>query len=197
MIYGYIYSAKTKDGSKNKQEKAIKEKYPTAVIFEDVLITEKKNRPELKRLLGKAESGDVIVMQSITLISENAEETTAILSEMLQRGIQFSFLKEPYLDSELWTITSTEELLNTQIDILFGGMNYVPKKITRRKEVDARDIILKNSKDFEGTLDDMSVMRMTGIKSRNTYYKYKRALKEERKEKDRIARDFYEASINK
>lgn len=34
------------------------------------------------------------------------------------------------------------------------------------------------SKDFNGTLDDACVMKLTGL-SRNTYYKYKRELKAE------------------
>jgi ACT domain-containing protein len=37
---------------------------------------------------------------------------------------------------------------------------------------------LKHSKDFNGTLADADVMKLTGL-ARNTYYKYKKELKEE------------------
>ena len=37
---------------------------------------------------------------------------------------------------------------------------------------------MKHSKDFNGTLDDGEVMKLTGL-ARNTYYKYKRELKAE------------------
>lgn len=51
-------------------------------------------------------------------------------------------------------------------------------KLTTKKSVIAKEIILKNSKDFNGTNTDEEVMKITGL-SRNTYYKYKRELKAE------------------
>lgn len=50
-------------------------------------------------------------------------------------------------------------------------------KLTTKKSVAAKQIILKHSKDFNGTLSDPDVMKLTDL-SRNTYYKYKRELKE-------------------
>ena len=51
-------------------------------------------------------------------------------------------------------------------------------KLTTKKSVSAKETIKKHSKDFDGTLADADVMTLTGL-SRNTYYKYKRELKEE------------------
>lgn len=50
-------------------------------------------------------------------------------------------------------------------------------KLTTKKSVAAKQIIMKHSKDFNGTLNDPDVMKLTDL-SRNTYYKYKRELKE-------------------
>lgn len=50
-------------------------------------------------------------------------------------------------------------------------------KITTKKSLAAKEIIMKHSKDFNGTLDDVDVMQLAGL-SRNTYYKYKRELRE-------------------
>lgn len=50
-------------------------------------------------------------------------------------------------------------------------------KLTTKKSVEAKQIIMKHSKDFNGTLSDPDVMKLTDL-SRNTYYKYKRELKE-------------------
>ena len=46
-----------------------------------------------------------------------------------------------------------------------------------KKSLQAKGIIVKYSKDFEGTLKDIEVMKLAEI-SRNSYYKYKRELKE-------------------
>jgi len=50
-------------------------------------------------------------------------------------------------------------------------------KFNVKKAEPAKAIIRKYSKDFEGTLDDVQVMKLAGV-ARNTYYKYKRELKE-------------------
>ena len=50
-------------------------------------------------------------------------------------------------------------------------------KLTTKKSVAEKENILKYSKDFNGSLTDTEVMKLTNL-SRNTYYKYKRELKE-------------------
>lgn len=51
-------------------------------------------------------------------------------------------------------------------------------KLTTKKSIASKEQILKHSKEFNGTLDDTDVMKITGL-SRNTYYKYKKELKVE------------------
>lgn len=51
-------------------------------------------------------------------------------------------------------------------------------KLTTKKSIQAKEIILKYSKDFKGTLRDSDVMKLCGI-SRNSYYKYKKELVQE------------------
>ena len=64
----------------------------------------------------------------------------------------------------------TARLNGKQIGIIKGT------KLTTKKSVASKEIILKHSKDFNGTLDDAEVMKLTGL-ARNTYYKYKREIK--------------------
>ena len=52
------------------------------------------------------------------------------------------------------------------------------RKLTVKKSITAKEQILKYSKDFNGTLTDIEVMKLIGI-ANNTYYKYKRELKAE------------------
>lgn len=51
-------------------------------------------------------------------------------------------------------------------------------KLTTKKSLASKEVILKHSKDFNGTLADADVITLTGL-ARNTYYKYKKELKEE------------------
>lgn len=48
-------------------------------------------------------------------------------------------------------------------------------KIITKKSVEAKEQILKYSKDFQGTLNDIDAMKLIGL-ARNTYYKYKKEL---------------------
>ena len=50
--------------------------------------------------------------------------------------------------------------------------------VTTKKSVAAKQIILKHSIDFGGSLTDKEVIQMIGGISRNTYYKYKKELKQ-------------------
>ena len=50
-------------------------------------------------------------------------------------------------------------------------------KLTTKKSVQCKAIILKHSKDFGGTLDDPDIIKLCGC-SKNSYYKYKKELKE-------------------
>lgn len=52
-------------------------------------------------------------------------------------------------------------------------------KIETKKAAEQKKIILKHSKDFGGSLNDTECIKQTGL-SRNTFYKYKRELKEGR-----------------
>ena len=62
-----------------------------------------------------------------------------------------------------------------------GGV--VGKKLTTKKSIEKKKEIQKYSKDFDGTLKDVDVMKLIGI-SRNSYYKYKKELIEELQNKN-------------
>lgn len=63
----------------------------------------------------------------------------------------------------------TARLSGKQIGQLSG------KKLHVKKEGPAKEKIRKYSRNFEGSLPDAEVMKLTGL-SRNTYYKYKREM---------------------
>ena len=51
-------------------------------------------------------------------------------------------------------------------------------KIETKKSIEAKKVITKHSIDFGGSLTDKEVIKMIGDVSRNTYYKYKKELKD-------------------
>ena len=49
-------------------------------------------------------------------------------------------------------------------------------RLTTKKSLEMKPIILQHCKDFGGSLSDIEIMKLTGL-ARNTYYRYKAELK--------------------
>lgn len=58
-------------------------------------------------------------------------------------------------------------------------------KLTTKKSIQAKEIIQKHSKDFDGTLKDIDVIKLAGI-SRNSYYKYKAEMIKEQEQEQAV-----------
>ena len=94
-----------------------------------------------------------LAQEQIRLAFEQSEKEVEDLHQRTREGIE------------------TARLNGTQIGQRKGA------KLTTKKSVAAKEIIRKHSQDFNGTLNDMEVMQLAGL-ARNTYYKYKRELRE-------------------
>lgn len=95
-----------------------------------------------------------LAKEQIKLAFEQAEKEVSDLQQRTREGIQ------------------TARIDGKQIGQKKGA------KLTTKKSVESKPIILKYSKDFNGVLNDVEVMKLTGL-ARNTYYKYKKELKQE------------------
>lgn len=95
-----------------------------------------------------------LVEKQIKIAFEQAEKEVADLHQRTKEGIE------------------TARINGKQIGQVKGT------KLTTKKSIEAKKDIVKYSKDFEGTLGDSEVMKLTGL-ARNTFYKYKRELRED------------------
>ena len=96
------------------------------------------------------------------------------LMELAKEQIKIGFNQAEKEVQDLHVRTSegikTAKLNGKQIGRIKG------KTYTSQKEKISKEIILKNSRDFNGTNTDEEVIKICGI-SRNSYYKYKREIK--------------------
>lgn len=92
--------------------------------------------------------------QQILLAFEQAEKEVTDLRQRTREGIE------------------TARIHGKQIGAVAG------RKLEIKKAAPAKEKIRRYSKDFEGTLSDVDCMKLIGI-ARNTYYKYKRELRDE------------------
>ena len=96
----------------------------------------------------------------------------ALAKEQIRLAFQQSEKEVEDLHQRTKEGIETARLNGKQIGLTAGT------KLTTKKSVASKEVILKHSKDFNGTLDDSEVMKLTGL-ARNTYYKYKREIKAE------------------
>ncbi len=94
----------------------------------------------------------ILAKQQIKIAFEQSEKEVTDLQQRTKEGIE------------------TARLNGKQIGQRQGA------KLNVKKAKPAKEIILKHSKDFNGGLNDAECIKLTGL-SRNTYYKYKRELK--------------------
>ena len=221
-IYGYCRISKAKQ-SIERQIRNIKAVYSEATIVQEVFTRTRMERKEWMKLYGKVKSGDVIVFDSVSRMSGNAEEGFAAYEELYGRGVALIFLKEPHINTDTYkkALESNIDLTGTNVDYILEGINkYLMSlakeqirlafeqsekevedlhqrtkegietarlngkqigqrkgaKLNIKKANEAKEVILKHSKDFGGSLDDPEVIKLAGI-SRNSFYKYKRELK--------------------
>lgn len=95
-----------------------------------------------------------IAEQQIKLAFEQAEKEVEDLRQRTREGVQ------------------TARLNGKQIGAVKG------KKLVTKKSIEAKEKIRKYSRDFGGPLSDALLIEVLGV-ARNTFYKYKRELKEE------------------
>lgn len=220
--YGYVRVSTVKQ-SIERQIRNIKAEYPDAVIVTDEYTGTKMDRPGWAKVYKAAKAGDVIVFDSVSRMSRDAEEGFQVYEELFQRGVELIFLKEPMINTATYkkAMETGVPLTGTNVDFILEGINkYLLSlakeqirlafdqaekevedlhqrtregietarlngkqigqvkgtKLTTKKSIKSKEIILKRSKDFKGDLSDIEVMKLTGL-ARGTYYKYKKELK--------------------
>lgn len=129
-----------------------------------------------RQLTPHIDSGDAATDELITSITEAINKYTLKLAE---KQIYLAFQQAEKEVYDLHTRTAegieTARLAGKQI----GGVKGRILNVKKAKE--AKEKILKNSVSFNGSLNDEDCMKLVGI-ARNTFYKYKRELREEREQ---------------
>lgn len=224
-VYGYCRISTAKQ-SIERQIRNITKEYPTVKIVQEVFTgTKTEGREEWAKLYRTVKNGDTIVFDSVSRMSRDAVEGVELYMELFQRGVTLVFLKESYINTEIYrsTIEQTIGATGNEIaDIYIEATNKVIRllaekqivkafeqaekevqdlhqrtsegietarlagkqigqkpgaKLVTKKSLEKKAVIKAHCKDFGGSMSDAECMALTGL-SRNTFYKYKRQLKQ-------------------
>lgn len=230
-IYGYVRISTMKQ-KLQRQIDNIKALYPDAVIIDETYTGTTTARPKWNKLVEKIKKESAkgtkvtLVFDEVSRMSRNAEEGFRVYQELFDMGVKLVFLKEHYIDSDIYAnsikkadVSTGKSYLDEGLKIIMMGIakeqievafqtaqqevEYLHKRTSEgvrkamaegktvgrskgavqgvnfketKKATATKEIIMKHSKDFNGTLNDAEVMKLAGV-ARNTYYKYKAELK--------------------
>ena len=124
MKYGYCRVSTMKQ-SIERQIRNIKEKYPDAVIVTDEYTGTTLDRPGWMKLYKKLTEGDIVVFDSVSRMSRDAEEGFEVYQDLYNRGVSLVFLKEPHINTQVYksAMETSIPLTGTNIDYILNGVN--------------------------------------------------------------------------
>lgn len=164
MIYGYARISR-RSQSIERQIRNIKSEYPSAVIYQEAFSGRRIDRPKWMALYNKVESGDVIVFDSVSRMSRSAEEGADAYFELLEKGIDLVFLKEHYIDTEVYKKESQDKIALTKSDVdpILKGINEFFRNLARKQIMIAFEQAEKEVSDLrQRTREGIETARLQG-----------------------------------
>lgn len=125
MIFGYCRISTPKQNIE-RQIRNILRVYPDAIIYKEVYTGKQfQGRKELNKILKRAKAKDLIVFDSVSRMSRNAEEGFELYQELYEKDIDLAFLKEPHINTAVYknALACQVALTGTLADHIITGIN--------------------------------------------------------------------------
>ena len=109
----------------DRQIRNIKAEYPTAHIVQEAYTGTSIFRPEWLKLYRILKASDMVVFDSVSRMSRNAEEGFTLYEDLYHRGIRLVFLKEHHIDTETYkkALSGSIAMTGTNVDFILKGIN--------------------------------------------------------------------------
>ena len=124
MIYGYCRISTAKQIIE-RQVRNIKAAFPDAVIIQEIYTRTRMDRKEWQKLMKIIKPGDMIVCDSVSRMSGNAEEGFAEYERLYNMAVDLVFLKEPHINTETYrkALENNIKLTGGSVDYILEGVN--------------------------------------------------------------------------
>ena len=116
MIYGY---ARISTPSQNieRQVRNIKEFDKNSIVISESYTGTKQDRPEWVKLLKKIKEDDIIIFDSVSRMSRNADEGFNEYEHLYNMGVNLVFLKERHIDTVTYRNALNQQINTTGNEI--------------------------------------------------------------------------------
>ena len=125
MVYGYC-RVSTNTQNIERQVRNILGVFPDAEIIREYYTgTKLQGREKLEKLLKRIRPGDVVVFDSVSRMSRNAEDGFMLYETLFNDGVELVFLKEPHINTETYkkALSSKVAMTGDKVDLILSGVN--------------------------------------------------------------------------
>ena len=124
-VYGYARIS-TKQQNIERQIRNIRGAFPEAVIVKEAFTgTKVEGRTEFIKLMRAVKAGDTVVFDSISRMSRNAAEGIGLYKDCFDKGIKLVFLKERYIDTDIYASKLQQADISTGKSYLDAGLKVI------------------------------------------------------------------------
>ena len=182
MIFGYVRIS-TKKQSLERQVRNIVKNFEGATIIKEVFTGTSTKRPEFERLLSKVRAGDMIIFDSVSRMSRNAQEGFNLYKQLYNQGVNLVFLKEPHINTETYrhelerqinlTISTGDSATDDLMKSIIEALNRFVLSLAERQinlafeqsEKEVEDLHARTREGIEtARLNGKQIGRRTGVK---------------------------------
>ena len=164
-IYGYCRISTNKQNI-DRQIRNILKAYPKAEIWQETYTgTKTDGRKKFEQLLKISQSGDVIVFDSVSRMSRNAEIGFQIYQKLFDMGVELVFLKEPHINTATYkkALSNNIKMTGTKTDIILKAINEYLMELAKEQIVLAFEQSEKEVSDLhQRTREGMETARLKG-----------------------------------
>ena len=124
-IYGYCRISQKKQNIE-RQVRNILSVYQTAIIIREAFTGRKiEGRKEWEKIYRTVRAGDMIVFDSVSRFSRNAEEGFELYQDLYNKDVDLVFLKEPQINTETFkrALDRAIPMTGTNVDYILDGIN--------------------------------------------------------------------------
>lgn len=132
VTYGYC-RVSTKHQKVERQSASILARYPDAVIISEKFTGTKMNRPAWNDLFKALRPGDCVVFDEVSRLARNAAEGIEVYEELFNRGIRLVFLKEAYINTEVYASKLQQSDVSTGKRYIDEGLKVILLGLAREQ----------------------------------------------------------------
>tara|TARA_R110002153_G_scaffold31621_3_gene96073 strand:- start:267 stop:935 length:669 start_codon:yes stop_codon:yes gene_type:complete len=186
MLFGYVRVSTKTQKADLQIDDLLKAGVTEKNIYSDVSSGAKAERHDLDIMMTRLREGDTVIVWKLDRIARSISHLLKLVDEFEKLGVKFRSIRDPFIDTTSahgkFVITLFGAIAQLERDIIIERTNAGLKSARRRgvqlgrkkglNKVAKEKAILAASYYKENNLPILDIMKLVGIKSKPTLYKY-------------------------